>query len=581
MSQKCFYNYKSRDELKDVLAVTRGDKQPELLLKNGMVLDVVCGEFYKGNVAIIGGYIAGIDESYADAKKIIDCSGKHIVPGFINSHLHIESSLMTPFEFEKTTLPMGTTTAICDPHEIVNVLGEKGLNWFLKCAELMQQNLYVQISSCVPALAGMETNGAKFDLEQMKEFIGKKNTLGMAEMMNFPGVINGADDTLEKMETFQKAGMGVDGHAPMMQGRMLDGYIAAGVRNCHETVLLEEAKQKLRKGMAVMIREGSVAKNLHTLAPIINEMNSINTLLCTDDRNPYDLFDEGELTYMLKVLIKEFSITPEVAYRMASFSAANHFQLNHLGMIAPGKQADIVILDDVKEVKISETIIKGVPVSEIDLHEHSSNGLKQSNPPVENSIVREKLSATDFQLDLQERSYNVIGVIPNEIITKFLKITYSDKGFEDTDVLKMAVVERYGHQSPVSIGLVKGFGLTSGAIASSVAHDSHNIIVVGHSDEEMAVAVNSLIASGGGFCVAKEKNILSQLDLPIAGLMSLEGADKIYQGIVELKDAFKLIGCTLDEPFLQLSFLALPVIPELKLTDQGLFDVSKFSYIKL
>ncbi len=581
MSVKSFYHYQSRKQLKNILAVSRGERQADLILKNGTVLDVVNGEFYKSNIAICDGHIAGIGEDYTEAKRTIDCTDKFLVPGFINSHLHIESSLMHPFEFEASSLPMGTTTAICDPHEIVNVLGTKGLEWFLRCAKLMKQNLYVQISSCVPALEGMETNGATFDLEQMKKFIGADHTLGMAEMMNFPGVLNGCDDVLDKMETFQKAGMGVDGHSPLMQGRALDGYLAAGVRNCHETILLKEAKEKLRKGMAVMIREGSVAKNLHTLAPIINEMNSINTLLCTDDRNPYDLFAQGELTYMLRVLINEFNIRPEVAYRMASYSAANHFELHHLGMIAPGRQADIVILSDVTKVEVVDTLIKGELVSELNLNKLTQENFLKSDAPLENSIKREPVVPNDFSLDLVDALYNVIEVVPNEIITKALELKCCDQKFAQSDVLKIAVVERYGNQSPISIGLVRGFTLHSGAIASSVAHDSHNIIVVGHSASEMAKAVNNLISSGGGFSVIKGDETLSQLDLPLAGLMSIKPAKEIFDEIVKLKASVKEIGCLLEEPFLQLAFLALPVIPELKLTDKGLFDVRSFSPVKL
>jgi adenine deaminase len=323
-----------------------------------------------------------------------------------------------------------------------------------------------------------------------------------------------------------------------------------------------------------------VAKNLHSLAPIINEMNSINTLLCTDDRNPFDLFEQGEISYMLRVLMKEFNIKPEIAYRMASYSAANHFHLNHLGMIAPGRQADLVILDNLEDVSVIDTYIKGVSVSSIDLKKESDEAFQKSNAPLKNSIKRKEVKPEEFEYKLQKGSYPFIELIANEIVTKYQETIFDGEKFDQQDILKLAVIERYGHQQPISKGLVQGFGLKEGAIASSVAHDSHNIIVVGHDSSDMAVATNSLIHTGGGFCVVKQGNVIAQLDLPLAGLMSLLDAREIHEKIIELKTAFKQIGCILDEPFLQLAFLALPVIPELKLTDRGLFDVRKFSYIE-
>ncbi len=573
-----FYHYQSRAQLERVLKVAALESPADLLLKGGQVLDVVNGEFKQWDIAIVDGMIAGVGKGYK-AERIIECQDKFLVPGFINSHLHIESSLMHPFEFERVTLPMGTTTAICDPHEIVNVLGKSGLEWFLRCAELMHQNLYVQISSCVPALPGMETNGGEFDLEQMKEFVNHPHSLGMAEMMNFPGVVNGDPQVLDKLEIFQRAGLGVDGHAPLVQGDMLNGYIAAGVRNCHESVTLEEAKEKLAKGMAVMIREGSVAKNLHTLAPLINEMNSINTLLCTDDRNPFDLYEQGELTYMLRILINEFSIRPELAFRVASLSAANHFRLDHLGMIAPGKQADIVMLSDIHQVEIADTLIRGELVSELNLADRSHEVFKSSNPPLENSIKRDMTHAAEFVFKSDVEEIPCIEIIEHEIITTFSTCSWSGDGFVQQDIALLAVVERYGKQRPITLAPVRGFSLERGAIASSVAHDSHNIVVVGRSAQEMARAVNHLIGLGGGFCVVDGEDIRADLALPLAGLISLKSAEEIYYAIKQLKEAASGIGCSLSEPFLQLAFLALPVIPELKLTDRGLFDVRSFKYI--
>ncbi|MFW5887380.1 MAG: amidohydrolase family protein, partial [Bacteriovoracia bacterium] len=336
--KKVFSNHIPREQLKEILSVARGEKPANLLLKDINVLDLVNGGTSVTNVAICGEYIAGIGSDYDEAKEVVQLKGLSAVPGFIDSHLHIESSMMNPFQFEKTTLPLGTTTAICDPHEITNVLGEEGFAWFLRASHLMQQNLFVQVSSCVPALKGFETNGAEFTLDEMEKVIDHPHVLGLSEMMNFPGVTLGVDEVLDKLEAFE--GMPLDGHAPLAQGKSLNAYLAAGIDNGHETVGLEEAQEKLMKGMSIAIREGTVAKNLDSLAPVINEMNSMQCMLCTDDRNPYEIANQGHINFLVKKLIKEHNIKPHLAYRIASFSAAKHFGLKRLGLIAPGYKAD-------------------------------------------------------------------------------------------------------------------------------------------------------------------------------------------------------------------------------------------------
>ena len=571
----------TRAELQKVLSVARGDELADILIKNIKILDLINGEIIESAIVISGKTIAGIGIEYADSEalKAVDGRGLTAVPGFIDGHLHIESSMMNPFEFERMTLPLGTTTAICDPHEITNVIGDRGFSWFLRCSELMHQNLFVQTSSCVPALPGFESNGGEFTLGEMKKYKTHPNVLGLAEMMNFPGVINGAEGVLDKIEEYSD--LNLDGHCPMLRGKALNAYIAAGIQNCHETVTREEGHEKLQKGMALILREGSVAKNLKTLAPLVTEFNSTQCFLCTDDRNPYEILKEGHINYMIKKMINDLKIPAHIAYRLSSYSAAKHFGLKRLGLIAPGKQADIVLLKNLEKVEIDQVYIAGVQVQDLRLDKDLVEKMKNSHPPLENTIKRKPLVEADFQYNLKAGNYNVIEIVKNEIITNHVIAKYDGKKFEQEDILFMVNIERYGNNLTPALGLVKGVGLHKGAIAASVAHDSHNLIVVGKTISEIVVAANSLIKSGGGLCVVDGKNITALLELPLAGLLSLKTGNEIYEEIKNLKVEYHKLGITLEEPFIQMAFLALPVIPKLKLTDHGLFDVSTFSYISL
>ncbi|MDG0817821.1 adenine deaminase [Bdellovibrio svalbardensis] len=571
----------SSQELPNRLAQARGDQELDLLITNIQLLDVITGEIYPTCIAIGGEHIVGVGLEYADSKtrRTFDGQGAFVTPGFIDGHLHIESSMMSPFEFERATLPLGTTTAICDPHEITNVTGANGFEWFLRCAELTRQNLFVQMSSCVPALPGFETNGSDFTLDEMVKLKDHPAVLGLAEMMNFPGVINANTEVLSKIEAFDD--LNLDGHAPLLRGKALNAYLLAGIQNCHETVTLEEGREKLQKGMGLIIREGSVAKNLKTLAPLVNDFSSPQCLLCTDDRNPFEIAHEGHINFLIKELINHHGVAVHVAYRLATYSAAKHFGLKRLGLVAPGKKADLVILKDLKSVDIQDVLIGGQFVSEIDLKSESANNLQLSQPPMMNTIKREAMKAADFGYPTQAGLYNVIEIVPNEIITKHITTFFDGKNFAQDDVLFMANIERYGKNLKPGLGFVKGMGLTSGALASSVAHDSHNIMVIGTNTEDMAVAVNEIIAMGGGFVVANQGEVKARVELPIAGLLSLKSADEIKSGIENLKTEFKKLGVVLEEPFIQMAFLALPVIPALKLTDKGLVDVTRFEFIEL
>lgn len=571
----------TRTELQKVLAVARGDAPADLLIKNIKILDLINGEVVDSAIVLSGKTIAGIGLEYSEAQahEVVDGQGLTAVPGFIDGHLHIESSMMNPFEFERMTLPLGTTTAICDPHEITNVMGDRGYSWFLRCSDLMHQNLFVQTSSCVPALAGFESNGGEFKLSEMIKYKAHPNVLGLAEMMNFPGVINGDDKVLDKLEEF--SGMNLDGHCPMLRGKALNAYIAAGIQNCHETVTAEEGKEKLQKGMALIIREGSVAKNLKTLAPLVTEFNSTQCFLCTDDRNPYEILKEGHINYMIKKMIREIKMPLHVAYRLSSYSAAKHFGLKRLGLIAPGKQADMVLVKDLEAVEIAQVYIAGKRVQDLLLDETLDAKMQESNPPLENTIKREILKVSDFNYDLQTGKYNVIEIVKDEIITNHITANYDGEKFDQDDILFMVNIERYGNNSKPALGLVKGIGLKKGAIGASVAHDSHNLMIVGFTIEEIVVAANALIKSGGGLCVVDGEKVTALLELPLAGLLSLKTGHEIYEEIKKLKVEYHKLGITLEEPFIQMAFLALPVIPNLKLTDRGLFDVSTFSYITL
>ena len=571
----------SRVELQKVLAVARGDAPADILIKNVKILDLVNGEVVDSAIVLSGKTIAGIGLEYSDALavEVIDGKGLTAVPGFIDGHLHIESSMMNPFEFERMTLPLGTTTAICDPHEITNVIGDRGFSWFLRCSDLMHQNLFVQTSSCVPALPGFESNGGEFKLSEMKKHKTHPSVLGLAEMMNFPGVINGDENVLDKLEEY--ADMNLDGHCPLLRGKALNAYIAAGVQNCHETISKDEGKEKLQKGMALIIREGSVAKNLKTLAPLVTEFNSPQCFLCTDDRNPYEILKEGHINYLIKKMINELKMPVHVAYRLSSMSAARHFGLKKLGLIAPGKQADIVLLKDLEKVDIAEVFIAGKNIKKLNLDLEIKAKMEKSDPPLENTMKRKPLLESDFNYDLSIGQYNVIEIVKDEIITNHLVVNYEGNKFDQDDILYMVNIERYGNQLKPALGLVKGIGLTKGAIGASVAHDSHNLMIVGKTISEIVVAANALIKSGGGLVVVDGRDVKALLELPLAGLLSLKTGHEIFEEIKKLKMEYHKLGITLEEPFIQMAFLALPVIPKLKLTDHGLFDVSIFSYIGL
>ena len=562
--------------LATMIRAGRSQIPADLVIKNVRRLDIVTGEITPTDIAIVADRIVGTHGTY-EGQTEIDGAGRFAVPGFIDTHLHIESSLVTPLEFDRCVLPHGVTTVICDPHEIANVLGAPGIRYFLDCAEQAIMDIRINLSSCVPATP-FETAGARLEIEELLPFRDHPKVIGLAEMMNFPGVINADPGILAKLEAFQGGHM--DGHAPLLSGTDLNAYLAAGIRTDHEATSAKEAREKLSKGMAILIREGSVSKDLDALAEILDANTSAYVALCTDDRNPLDIHEEGHLDASIRRLIAHGCPLHHV-YRAASHSAARIFGLTDRGQIAPGWRADIALLDSLEECRVSAVVSAGRVVDETIWDQ------RKTIAPVGLDSMRARTvdpSAFIAQPSPGKNEVPVIGVKPGLILTfrESASLASDERGLRpdtDADVIKLAVVERHGINGNIGRSFVKGFGLKRGAIASSVGHDSHNITVVGVTDEDMALAVNRLIEIGGGFSVACEGEILADLALPIAGLMSLEPFEIVTEHLEHLREAARALECSLPEPFLQVAFLALPVIPHLKMTDRGLFDVDKFDFV--
>ncbi|MEN3387123.1 adenine deaminase [Brucella melitensis] len=551
-----------------------GREPADIVLKGGRFLDLITGELVERDIAICEDRIVGTFGTYR-GKHEIDVSGRIVVPGFIDTHLHIASSQVTPHEFDRCVLPQGVTTAICDPHEIANVLGAEGIRFFLDSALETVMDIRVQLSSCVPA-THMETSGAELLIDDLLPFADHPKVIGLAEFMNFPGVLAKDPECMAKLRAFQ--GRHIDGHAPLLRGLDLNGYIAAGIRTEHEATNAEEALEKLRKGMYVLVREGSVSKDLKALMPIITERHAQFLALCTDDRNPLDIADQGHLDYLIRTAIAG-GVEPLAIYRAASVSAARVFGLFDRGLVAPGQRADLVVVDSLEGCHAEIVLSAGRVVSE---------ALFAARKPVaevgRNSVKAPRVTASNFRSQSNSGKTRAIGIVPGKIITQNLEfdLKVGPNGVEpdlERDVVKVAVIERHGKNGNIATGFVHGFGLKAGAIASTVSHDSHNICVVGASDEDIATAANRLGEIEGGFVVVRDGKVLAEIPLPIAGLMSTEPYETVREALRKLRHAAEDLGSVLEEPFLQLAFIALPVIPHLKITDRGLVDVDKFEFV--
>lgn len=554
----------------------QGLEPADIVLRDVGLLDIITGAVTQTDIAVVADRIIGTHHRY-EGRQVVDCAGRYAVPGFIDTHLHIESSLVTPLEFDRCVLPHGVTTVLCDPHEIANVLGAEGIRYFLDCAERTIMDVRVNLSSCVPATP-FETAGARLEVDDLLPFRHHPKVVGLAEMMNFPGVLAGDPGILAKLAAFQDGH--IDGHAPLLLGEKLNGYLAAGIRTDHEATSAAEAREKLSRGMAILIREGSVSKDLLALAEILDENSSSFVALCTDDRNPLDIAEEGHLDSSIRRLIALGRPLHHV-YRAASHSAARIFGLRDRGLLAPGWRADIAILDSLEDCRVSDVIAAGRLVTP-ELFD-----TRQGVAPVGLTSVKAKPVTADAFVTAPRPGQNrvpVIGVRPGLILTfrEEATLAVTENGLQpdlEADVIKVAVIERHGKNGNIGRSFVTGFGLKRGAIASSVGHDSHNITVVGASDADMALAVNRLIELGGGFAVADGGRITAELALPLAGLMSLTSFEDVARDLHHLRDAARELGCVLPEPFLQVAFLALPVIPHLKMTDRGLFDVDRFDFV--
>lgn len=549
----------------------RGLVPADLVLKGGRVFDLITGDLVETDVAICGDTIVGVFGTYSGRREI-DVSGRVLVPGFIDTHLHVESSLVTPHEFDRCVTPRGVTTAICDPHEIANVCGIKGIRFFLESASQLVMDLRVQLSSCVPS-THMETTGARLSAADLIPFMDHPKVIGLAEFMNYPGVLMKDPGCLEKLEAFQ--GRHIDGHAPLLRGNDLNGYISAGIRTEHEATSYDEGLEKLRKGMRVLIREGSVSKDLHALAGLLTERFSPYLAFCTDDRNPLDIGEHGHLDHMIRTAIA-LGAPALAVYRAASLSAAEAFGLQDRGLIAPGRRADIAVIDSLEQCNASLVLAGGVVADDAAFAARAG-----TEPVARNSVRSAKIEAAQFRTGGNRVETPVIGILPGKIITQHLTFDIAPQDGDQRpdltrDLVKIAVIERHGVNGNRATGFVKGFGLQRGAIGSTVCHDHHNIAVVGADYGDMAVAANRLVEIEGGFVVVESGRVLAELPLPVAGLMSLRSFEAVREDLVKLRAAAASLGVVLEEPFLQLAFLALPVIPHLKITDMGMVDVDRF-----
>ena len=561
----------------ELIAAARGEIEVDLLLSGGQLANVLSGEVYRADVAIHRGRVVGFECS--SARDVLELDGQVVAPGFIDGHVHIESSMVTVPEYARAVVPRGTTTVVADPHELANVWGQAGIRYILDSSRDLPLNVYVMLPSCVPA-TDLETAGASLRAEDLASLLEEDRVLGLAEMMNYPGVLFRDREVMAKLALAE--GRPVDGHAPGLSGRDLSAYIAAGIGSDHECTTIEEAREKMRAGMHIMLREGSAAKNLRDLLPLVTAKNAGRFLFVSDDRHPADLLSQGHIDFMVRTAVEQ-GLEPILALQMASINAARYFGLPHLGAIAPGYRADMAILDSLESLRPVKVIKDGVLVAEggrlcVPLKPAGVAGGRRMNIA--------PLGPASFRIAAGEGPARVIGVVDGQIVTRSLSLEPRvEEGFvvSDTgrDILKMAVVERHRGTGNIGRGLVQGFGLACGALATSVAHDSHNIAVVGVSDEDMLAAVRAVQQMGGGLVALAEGRTLARLPLPVAGLMSEARLEEVQEGLESCIAAARGLGCRLTDPFMTLSFLCLPVIPELKLTDRGLVDVGEFRYVPL
>ncbi len=564
-------------DLARLISVARGERPADLLLTNARVVNTFSGELEQGNVAICGDRVAGVGD-YQQAQQVLDLSGKYLAPGLINGHTHLESSMLDVGQYARAVVPHGTSAIVTDLHEIANVAGMAGMRYVLECARNLPLDLYLMAPSCVPA-THLETAGAVIGPEEIRKILRWKECIGLGEVMNFPGVLAGDAGVLAKIE--MAAGRIIDGHAPGVGGKDLSAYVAAGIRSDHESVSLGEAAEKLKQGMYVMIREGSSEKNLDALLPLVNDKTYKRCLFVVDDRSCADLLRDGDIDAVVRRAIRR-GLEPVRAIQMATINAAERFRLDGVGAIAPGYLANLIALDDLSDLKINMVFYRGRLVARegkalFPLCKPKGNGLTDT-------VNVKPFTKEAFRIPASAEEMPLIEVVPGQIITRkrLAKVKIVD-GYvvpdAGQDMLKLAVLERHKASGNIGLGLVSGFGLKRGALASSIAHDSHNIVVIGASDEDMFAAVKEIERMRGGLVAVADGKVLASLPLPIAGLLSAEPLEAVVTKLEGLEQVAGDLGATLHSPFAALSFLALPVIPELRLTDMGLVDVNEFKLI--
>ena len=567
-------------QLTHFLSIARGDEPADLALRNGRVVNVFTGEIIDADVAIAGDTIVGVGPEY-EAEEEIDLGGRYVCPGLIDAHVHIESSMVTPPQFARVVVPRGTTTVVTDPHEIANVVGADGVRYMLAVSQGLPLTVCVNLPSCVPA-THMGTSGAELTADDLVALRDLERVTGLAEFMNVPGAVLGLPGALEKLVAFQ--GRVIDGHAPGTTGKWLQAYVGAGPGSDHECTTADEMVEKLRLGMVVFIRESTAAKNLRALLPAVTPQNSRRCAFGTDDRHPADLLDEGHLDYLIRLAVNE-GLDPVTAIQLATLNAAEWFRLRDRGAIAPGKRADLVIFSDLNDFRAEmvfgggELVARdGVPVGQ------------WPTPAVDDSHVRDTVHVDwgqlSFAIPAEGERVRVVGVVPDQVVTEHLvEPAKLEDGLAvadvERDVLKMAVIERHRGTGNVGLGFVRGLGLRRGALAGSVGHDAHNLTVAGCDDVSMMTAARAVGDLGGGLVAAAGEDVLGAVPLPIAGLMSDQPVETVRRQMDHLVDLATDLGSPLHDPFMALGFLALEVIPTLKLTDQGLVDVEKFDFVPL